>query len=398
MTTRYKGLLALVLLAALGIGLTSWQSDILPQARDITQVKLIRTLALDEGEETALRLTASGNLRKEGEGGQAQPPLILTQEAMTISAGCTGLEQQSDGFVEFGHLTECVVGEALAQKGLQGMIDYVSRDFSMRMETKIFLVAHDSGEAAVKGAASRNSAITDQLTAISQDRSMAGREWPYTFRQLISQLEDNGCALLPVLTLTDNPDYDVEGSGETPEKKIELSGLAFLKESKLADYLTPEESKGAALVTNQDQMDTIEVVLPEGSVASVKMLYAQRSLRAQFDASGQLTGITVCVKTMGELNEVFGTADPNQPEILEQMSEGFREQLRLWIQAVLDRSRQEDADFLHLRRSLLCIYPWKAQQLLEEWDQSFQQLELTVEIEGQVERSYDIDKPMEEGA
>lgn len=398
MTTGQKGLLALLALTAIFIGLISWESDILPQARDITQVKLIRTLALDQGENESLKLTASGNLRKEGDGGQAQPPLILSQEAGTISAGCTGLQRQSDGFVEFGHLAECVIGEELARQGLEDVADYVSRDFSMRMESKLFLVSGATGEEAVKGAASQNSAITDRLTAISQDRSLGGRKWPYTFRQLISQLEDNGCALLPVLTLTDNPDFDPEGKGETPEKELQLSGLAFIREGKLADYLTPEESEGAALLTNQDQKDTIEVCLPDGSVAGVQLLYAQRSLEPEFDQGGRLTGLTVRIRTTGELSEMMGTADPNQPEILEQLSQGYREQLRLWAQAALDRSQEEGADFLHLRRSLLCASPLKAEEILADWKETFPTLELKVEIEGQVERSYDVDRPMEKGA
>ena len=397
MTRGYKGLVALLLLIALSIGLISWESDVLPRAREIAQVKLIRTMALDRGEGSPLKITVSGNLRKEGDGGQAQPPLLLSQEAMTISAGCTGLEQQSDGFVELGHLTEFVIGEELAREGLQGIADYVSRDFSMRMESKLFLVSGATGEEALKGAASRNSAITDQLTAISLDRSLGGKEWPYTFRQLVSQLEDNGCALLPVLTLTDNPDYDAEGSGETPEKKIALTGLAFFQETRLVDYLTPEESKGAALVNNQDQLDTIEVKLSDGSVASVQLLYAQRRLEPEFDPQGHLTGLTVHIRTTGELNELYGTANPSQPDILEQMSQGFREQLRLWVQAALDRSQQEGADFLHLRRSLLTVSPLHANRILEEWDQVFPELELKVEIQGQVERSYDIDQPMQEG-
>lgn len=398
MTMGKKALVWLLVLTVIALGLTSWQSDVLPQPEDITQVKLIRTLALDQGEGAALRLTASGALRKEGDGGQAQPPLLLTQEAMTISAGYTGLEQQSDGFVEFGHLSEFLVGEALARKDLLGIVDYVSRDFAMRVESKVFLVAGDTGEAAIKGVSSRNSAITDQLTAISQDRSVGGRQWPYTFRQLISQLEDNGCALLPVLTLTANPDYDAEGEGETPEKQIALTGLAFLRDAKLVDYLTPEESKGAAIVNNLDQMDTVQVNLSDGSVAAVQLLYAQRHLEARFDGAGQLTGITVHIDTTGELNEIYGAADPNRREVLEQMSEGYREQLRRWVQAVLDRSQGEGTDFLHLRRSLVTAAPLHARAVLDQWEERFPLLDLQVEIHGTVERSYDIDRPLQPGS
>ena len=397
MTAKRKGLLALLLAWALFLGLSSWDSDVLPITRDITQVKLIRTLALDKGEGAALRLTASGNIQKQGNDGQSQPPLILTQEAMTISGGCSGLQQQSDGFVEFGHLAECVIGEELARTELLQLADFVARDFSMRMESKLFVVAGATGEEAVQGAASKSSALTDRLTAISQNRSLGGRKWPYTFRQLISQLEDNGCGLVPVLTLTDNPDFDPEGKGEEPEKEINFTGLAFLKEGNLADYLTPEESKGAALLTNQDQLDMVELTLEDGTPVGVQLVYAQRSLEPAYDEQGQLTGLTIRIKAKGELSEVSGPASPTDAQSLEQMRQGFSEQLRLWAQAALDRSQKEGADFLHLRRELICRSPLHSRQIQENWDDWFPEITLKTEVEGEVERSYDVDRPMEEG-
>lgn len=397
MTAKRKGLLILLLAWALFLGLSSWNSDILPVTRDITQVKLIRTLALDKGEGAALRLTASGNIQKQGNDGQSQPPLILTQEAMTISGGCSGLQQQSDGFVEFGHLAECVIGEELARTELLQLADFVARDFSMRMESKVFVVAGATGEEAVQGAASKSSALTDRLTAISQNRSLGGRKWPYTFRQLISQLEDNGCGLVPVLTLTDNPDFDPEGKGEEPEKEINFTGLAFLKEGNLADFLTPEESKGAALLTNQDQLDMVELTLEDGTPVGVQLVYAQRSLEPAFDEQGQLTGLTIRIKAKGELSEVSGPASPTDAQSLEQMRQGFLEQLRLWAQAALDRSQKEGADFLHLRRELICRSSLHSGQIQKGWDTWFPEIQLKVVVEGQVERSYDVDRPMEKG-
>ncbi|MGM9536743.1 MAG: Ger(x)C family spore germination C-terminal domain-containing protein, partial [Candidatus Onthomonas sp.] len=365
MTAKRKGLLALLVVWALFLALSSWDSDVLPVTRDITQVKLIRTLALDQGEGAALRLTACGDLRKQGNDGQSQPPLILTQEAQTISGGCSGLQQQSDGYVEFGHLAECVVGEELARKELLTLADFVARDFSMRMESKLFVVAGATGEEAVKGTASQSSALTDRLTAISQNRSLGGRKWPYTFRQLISQLEDNGCGLVPVLTLTDNPDYDPEGKGEEPEKEINLTGLAFLKENKLSDFLTPEESVGAALLTNQNQLDMVELTLEDGSSVGVQLVYAQRSLEPVFDEEGRLTELTLRIKAKGELSEISGPVSPTDERALEEMRQAFLEQLKSWAQAALDRSQKEGADFLHLRRELICSKPMHSRQLQE---------------------------------
>lgn len=397
MTAKKKGLIALLLGAMLFLGLSSWDSDVLPQTRDITQVKLIRTLALDQGEGADLRLTASGNLQKQGKEGSAQPPLILTQEAMTMAGGCSGLQQQSDGFVEFGHLAECVVGEELARTQLLQLADFVARDFSMRMESKLFVVAGATGEDAVMGAASKSSALTDRLTAISQNRTLGGRKWPYTFRQLLSQLEDNGCGLIPVLTLTDNPDYDPEGEGEEPEKRVDLTGLAFLKEGNLSDFLTPEESKGAALLTNQDQLDVVELTMEDGTKVGVQLVYAQRSLEPEFDETGRLVRLNLRIRARGELSEVSGGESPTEAAQLEQMRQGFSSQLEHWAQAALDRSQQAGADFLHLRRELICCSPLHSTALQQSWDSWFPDLEMQVVVEGRVERSYDVDRPIEEG-
>ena len=75
------------------------------------------------------------------------------------------------------------------------------------------------------------------------------------------------------------------------------------------------------------------------------------------------------------------------------MERGFSDQVRTSAQAALDRSQKEGADFLHIRRELMCVYPLKASRLQTNWDSWFPTLELKAEATGEIMRSYDIDRP-----
>lgn len=377
--------------------ISSSVNDFLPQARDITQTKLVRTLALDRGEEEGtMKLTASGTVSPGSDGGESQPPMLLKTEQQTILMGAMDLQRQSDGYVEFGHMTECVIGEELAAEGIQGVIDFIERDYSTRLDTDFYIISGGTAEEAAEGLASKHTDLPGRLEAISQDETYGGHEWSYTLRKIISQLEDNGSALIPALELEDNPDYDESQPQEEPKRSVKLAGLAFLKDYKLGGVLTEEESRGTAVILDQDQLDVLEFTMENGAVVGIQLVYARCTLEPVFDREGKLTELTVAVKLKGDLNEIRGWSDPLEEADLREMEEQCCRELETLCMAALDRSRQEGVDFLHLRRRLETQCPMKAKGLRENWESWFPEIQYQVKVEGQVERSYDVDRPMEE--
>lgn len=392
-----KGWWLVVGLAAVYLILSFSVSDFLPQPRDITQTKLVRTLALDRGEEEGeLSLTASGTVSPGSDGGENQPPMILKTTANTILTGVMDLQRQSEGYVEFGHLTECVIGEEQAKEDLQGMMDFIERDYSTRLDTSFYILSGGTAQEAVEGLASKNTDLPGRLEAIEQDETYGGRKWNYNLREILSQLEDNGSALIPALELEDNPDYDENEPDKVPEKTVKLAGLAYLKDYKLGDILTEEESRGTALLTNQDQLDSLELTMENGAMVGIQLVYTRYFLEPVFDETGRLTELNITIRMKGDLNEIRGWADPLDQKALDEMEQACYEQLEGLCMAALERSRQEEVDFLHLRRQLMTQCPLQALSLQEHWEEWFPKLRYTVKAEGSIERSYDVDLPMEE--
>lgn len=372
-------------------------SDFLPKFQDITQVKLVRALAVDKGEEDGmLKLTSTGTVTPTGDGGESRPPLILKTEAQTFLSGVTDLQRQSQGYVEFGHLTQCVVGEEQATESVQGILDFIERDYSMRLDTKLFLVVGATGEELVDGASSKYTDVTQRLEAIQEDEVLGGYWWSYNLREIIAHLEDNGSALIPALKLEDNPDYNKDQPDETPKSNVKLSGLAFLKEYKLGGLLTEDESRGTALLIDQDQLDVLEFTMENGAVVGIQLVYARSKIEPVFDETGKLTELQITVSMKGDLNEIRGWADPLDQATLDKMEQNCLQELESLCRAALDRSWEEGVDFLHLRRRLITQCPLEALSIQQHWEEWFPDITCTVKAEGHIERTYDVDRPMEE--
>lgn len=371
--------------------IVTWSgSGLLPRARNIADMKLMRTMAADDGGEGQVTVTVSGNVQKDSPNGSTRPPILLTQSGQTVFGTCVRLKEDSEGVLEFGHLAECVVGEDYARAGIEELCDYLERDVSMRLETKLFVVRGETGESALRGAGSEHTAITDSLFSISQNPSFGGKYWPYTVREYVSGQEDNGLSLLPVLKLEDNPDYDPEHPTAQPEKTVRLAGLALMEEDKLTAYLTEEESQGVSLLTGNDRMDPFEVPLSDGTVAGVRLTETNCRWEPVFDPEGNLTALTARMEVKGDLDQFSGDWSE---EMLQEMERGFSQQVRASAQAALDRGQQEGADFLHIRRELMCVCPLQASRLQTNWDSWFPTLELKAEVKGEIMRSYDFDRP-----
>ncbi|MCD8086043.1 MAG: hypothetical protein LUF28_06925 [Clostridiales bacterium] len=73
MKNTHQTLSAFLTAAALSTLLTACGSDFLPQGKEITQIELMRTLAVDAGEGGLTGVTAAGGVRSDPDGGDAGP-------------------------------------------------------------------------------------------------------------------------------------------------------------------------------------------------------------------------------------------------------------------------------------------------------------------------------------
>lgn len=389
--------------------LTGCNVDYLPYARDIETVELIRTMGLDVGgSEGQVLVTVSGGVQRAGDGGQGKKPALLSQEGKTIYEACNVIQTFSDDYIFYGHVSEWVLGEEVARQGLTNLMDFMERDVQMRLNTRVFVVKDGRAGDLLTLSATDTTAATDRLSAIEVGYQFMSVAYPYTVKEVLSQMEENGCGLVPAVVMEPKEEQggaeQEKSSQEQPSQqegqasggeKISLYsvGYGYFKDNALIGFLDERQARGANLLLNQAENGTVQVELPDGGVASLRMVKSHCQWEAQVEF-GQLTGLTATLEVEADIAEIRGESAPEDPRLMETLRQGLENALREETWEVLKLSQREEADFLHLRRTAAIDRPRYSTDIEEHWEEWFPELTLTVEVEGAVRRSYDISGPM----
>lgn len=356
-----KQVLLVLLLMLLLTGCRRY-SGFLPYAREIEDMELIRTLGVDGAGETGVAITASGGTSQE-------ETEVVSGEAGTISAAVLELQGEGSSYLYFGHVTQLLLGEELARRGVMPSLDYVLRDVEMRLETALYVVRNGTAGQAIEAAADDGSA-TDRLEALADDAGLTANSMPRTVKDVLAELDRQGASFLPAVLADDG---------------LTAAGYGILKDGALVGWAEGDAALGVNLIFGKVDADVVEVQAPDGTAAALRVVGAAASVRPIWQGD-TLAGLKVHCKVDANLAE--GSAMPDQATLdaleaaLAQVEAGRMAQ-------ALELSRALDADYLGLRQSAAFAVPWHKGVLLGS--QSMKHLKLEATAQAVIQRSYHAD-------
>ncbi len=356
-----KQVLLVLLLMLLLTGCRRY-SGFLPYAREIEDMELIRTLGVDGAGETGVAITASGGTSQE-------ETEVVSGQAGTISAAVLELQGEGSSYLYFGHVTQLLLGEELARRGVMPSLDYVLRDVEMRLETALYVVRNGTAGQAIEAAADDGSA-TDRLEALADDAGLTANSMPRTVKDVLAELDRQGASFLPAVLADDG---------------LTAAGYGILKDGALVGWAEGDAALGVNLIFGKVDADVVEVQAPDGTAAALRVVGAAASVRPIWQGD-TLAGLKIHCKVDANLAE--GSAMPDQATLdaleaaLAQVEAGRMAQ-------ALELSRALDADYLGLRQSAAFAVPWHKGVLLGS--QSMKDLKLEATAEAVIQRSYHAD-------
>ena len=356
-----KQVLLVLLLMLLLTGCRRY-SGFLPYAREIEDMELIRTLGVDGAGETGVAITASGGTSQE-------ETEVVSGQAGTISAAVLELQGEGSSYLYFGHVTQLLLGEELARRGVMPSLDYVLRDVEMRLETALYVVRNGTAGQAIEAAADDGSA-TDRLEALADDAGLTANSMPRTVKDVLAELDRQGASFLPAVLADDG---------------LTAAGYGILKDGALVGWAEGDAALGVNLIFGKVDADVVEVQAPDGTAAVLRVVGAAASVRPIWQGD-TLAGLKIHCKVDANLAE--GSAMPDQATLdaleaaLAQVEAGRMAQ-------ALELSRALDADYLGLRQSAAFAVPWHKGVLLGS--QSMKDLKLEATAEAVIQRSYHAD-------
>lgn len=357
----------------------------LPQPKDISNVELVRTLAVDSAPENRVKVTVSSGVKREGSGGNGgQEPLILEQEASTVFAACQMIQKSGSGYVTYGHVTECVIGKGAAEAGIDRILDYIQRDYEMRLDTLIFFTEETAAEVITKSGG-KDIAATDRLQEIGKELPLESKGWACTVREFLTDLYDNGWAMMPVVRLEKEAEQDT----------LVSDGMALFQETDLKGRFPPEMGRGVCLLLNQGEMSYLDLDTQKDGVAGLKLTGQKCEWNAQWQGD-ELTDLTAEIQVQADLSEVSGKLDALNEDTVGRMEQTLAETLADEAAQVLEQE-QKVGDFLHLKRTLMTQYPMKAGLIQRQWENWRKKVTFHVKTSCVVQQSYDVSRGVGQG-
>jgi spore germination protein KC len=350
-------------------------SNIYSSHRDMERLRPIQTFGLDEAEGGVTVSISSGA------GPEDTPPLVMSATASSIEAAITRLQDYSPkDELFYAHVEYILIGDTLADSGIAQLVDWVERSPAMRLDTAAFLVKGSASEA-VTGSAGETADITERLATLEREQLSRGQH-TYTMREIATALADRGCALCLAVEA-----FPAEGTVYTQDEGEQLSlipaGYGVLQAGQLVTYLSQNESLGVQLLLDSATGAQVTV---EDTV--LEFYRGQAEITGQWDQDGTLTGIQIGGTVEAGIVE-NGQGDTPDVEALEA---ALTERVQQYIYDVVTHAQALGCDFLDIEYAILQDAPGHRAALDRDWDDIFPTLAVTVQTQGQVQRSYDLAK------
>ena len=230
--------------------LSGCSATLLPYAREMGDMALLRTMGVDAGEgDYQVEVTVSTGKRAYGLQGESQPSLVLSAQRESLSAACLAMQGLSDSYVFYGYVDQLLLGEGLIKRSVWPVLDYFAQDAQLGLGVQLWVVRGGTAAQAVQ--AGGESGVENRLSTLQTDSEMGAAGASRTAGEVFSDLLERGSAYLPALRVQET---DQEGQTALLE-----AGYAVLKDGILAGYLEGESAKGLELLVNQAPSDVLEV-------------------------------------------------------------------------------------------------------------------------------------------
>ena len=375
--SRAQGLL---LAAAAGAALTGCAPlDALPYAYEIEDTVLLRTLGVDMATQRldGVAVTASSGERPAVGDSPGQAGVVLSAQADTVSAARTMMQSYGKDELFFGDVEQVVVGEGLAQRGLDDLLALMARDPELRLEARLWVVRGGSASDVLFGG-EESGGVDDRLDAMESNADQGAATLPRTAREALVDLARSGTTFLPALA--QGPSRP--GDGAEGDTTVSTAGYALFRDGALCGWAAGEEAHGIHLLLGRADGGLLECAAPDGARVAL-LLTGVRTGYTPIFRGGALAGLEVKCKVEARLAEVRGGDALSREELAWLEAETAR-LCRTRMETALSHSRALGADYLNLRQRAALSAPWRKDELEQDWEEDFPGLAFTVNVQVKV--------------
>ena len=354
--------------------------------REVEQLQVIQTMGLDaQAGGVTLSLAAAG---EDGEGVSR-----MEADGVSITAAMDRIRSYSYEEELFcPHIGRLLLGEKLAEQGVESTLAYISRSPELRLDMPLFVVRGGTAAETVMGVGDGDRGICDVMRIVEQDVKRRGESGLTTAAQILRDTARCGSALICALETgeaSEKTDAAGEEAGGAPAgRSVAPMGYAILREGRLCRYLTSEQAIGVGLLKNAPSRANIELLDRHGETAVLELNGGGCRIRPVWEGEA-LRGVEVKCDARASLLERGGRGALDE-EDLDYLTARLESKLAGFLSAALQASKELKADYLCLAETLERADPAAWRSLDRDFIDLLPELELKITVSAKLNEMNDM--------
>jgi len=316
------------------------------ERNELSDVHIIQLFSIDKIE-NGYQVTA---IYDEDGGNSGSGTKLIDGTGRSVYAAFENLQRKNSREMTIAHSSYFLISDLVAKDGLEGCLDFISRDETIKSNAAIYILNEDNINHVMTKALDDDFYFHDSLGAITEKMSTNLKQIDNTILSIHNELENESNSLLiPYLVYKD--------------KLLYRNGYATFVDNKLNEYLDYSTSNAIDLFRGNLTVypmliDDIGIELTNIKVnTTAKMEKNKLQVHMDFKSDGE-------IKEVGSLDNIFNEAQ------LSKLEDKVNQKLYNILFRLVDKSQKDKLDLLDFEELTGVDIPDK-QSVLENMDFDF---------------------------
>jgi spore germination protein KC len=297
---------------------------------------------------------------------------IDSEVGLTFRDAVSKLQTRMARRIFLSHRRTIVIGEKLAEAGINSLFDVLPRSPENRM-TSYLIVTKGKGYDLLNTEPKFERFPAEVIRELAKSRS----SMPTTMKDVGMSLSFNSD---PIMSYMEPRDGQVS---KEPSHEIQFVGYGQFKGDKMVGIYKKKEASGLLWLRNQAKEQQLTFPLEEGKNISISIVGGKTEISPKLLEDKVLFDIIVDAR--GAVREDLTDEDLYNSDTLHNVETKFAEQIKLSVLATIKQMQKEGTDSAQLGLIVWRTYPqkWK-EQFGKDWERYFKEAEFNIVVKASI--------------
>lgn len=374
-------------------------------SRELNKLSIVMAMGVDKAEDTneyrvSFQVVNPGAVAPGASGGGAgnvTPVTVYTGTGKTLFEAIRKTSQKVPRRLFFAHVQILIIGETLAEKGINDLFDIFEREYEARSASMVLVTRGVEAETLLKILTPIEKIPANGLTGRMETTS---KVWSGNIKieidDVIKALVSEGREpIISGVRIIGNPKEGNKKSNVEQTDTLalaEIKGIALFKDGKLKRWLNGHRTHGVLWIQNKMQSTIMMIDWKDKKDAiGIEVIRSKTDVRAEVQAGKPIFHIRI--REEGNVGEVKCPIDLSKAEEIRKLEKEWERKTKKEVMGAVEVAQSEKSDIFGFGEAVKRANPKAWVKMKQDWSKTFAKSKVDVKVDAFIRRPGKTTKP-----